>query len=154
MDAKARKQGEFIQGHGHGHMNGDSFKEINGISKDDMSSLTIKDELTSPDDVKIVGGRQDGSVEDDSSVKQTCNGMLEDTSELYTNSKSAIRASFGHQDRPHPATRPTVEGVKSIDTRKERMSKHIMIIRMRIRFSKTEVAWDKVKVVAFAHFTV
>ena len=119
MDAKARKQGELIQGHGHSHMNGDNFKEINGISKDDMSSLTIKDELTSPDDVKIVGGRQDGSVEDDSSVKQTCNGMLEDTSELYTNSKSAIRASFGHQDRPHPATRPTVEGVKSIDTRKE-----------------------------------
>ena len=43
--------------------------------------------------------------------------MLEDTSELYTTSQSAIRASFGHQDRPHPATRPTVEGVKSLSTR-------------------------------------
>ena len=62
--------------------------------------------------------------------------MLDDRSELYTTSQSAIRASFGHQvvgielscqnifsnppnilrrqDRPHPATRPTVDTVEGV----------------------------------------
>ena len=50
-------------------------------------------------------------------LRKTCVGMLEDTSELYSTSQSAIRASFGHQDRPHPDTRPTVDRVRSLSTR-------------------------------------
>ena len=71
MDAKARKQGEIIQGHGHSH--GD-YLEKNGGVKEDISSLTIKEDFASPDfngdEVKIVGGRHDGSQQqDDSNIR-------------------------------------------------------------------------------------
>ena len=38
-----------------------------------------------------------------------------DRSAIYNTSQPAIRASFGHQDRPHPAGRPTVEKVRSLN---------------------------------------
>ena len=34
---------------------------------------------------------------------------------IYQQSQSAIRASFGHIDRPHPQGRPTVENVKILE---------------------------------------
>ena len=34
---------------------------------------------------------------------------------IYQHTQSAIRASFGHIDRPHPQGRPTVEDVKSLE---------------------------------------
>merc|ERR1712098_622303 len=45
-----------------------------------------------------------------------CVGNIQDKSTLYSNSKTAIRASFGHQDKPHPVTRPTVEDVRNLET--------------------------------------
>ena len=93
MDAKARKQGEVISNHGHSHTNGD----------------TNHDESpTSPEEVKFIGGLEEPER------SKTCNAVLQDVTEVYSNSQSAIRASFGHQDRPHPVTRPTVENVKSL----------------------------------------
>merc|ERR1719339_316484 len=91
----------------------------NGDCEDD-SSLQ-RSVLLSPDSqeeelkVKVLNGN--GEFEDDDDRRKTCNGMLEDKTELYSTSKTAIRASFGHQDRPHPMTRPTVEGVRSLSTK-------------------------------------
>ena len=121
MDAKARKQGEtVIPGHSH-VLNGDAsvltssvLLTSTGDCEDDASLqrsvlLTPEDEVR----VKVVNGE----LGDDEDNRKTCNGMLEDKTELYSTSKTAIRASFGHQDRPHPVTRPTVEGVRSLSTK-------------------------------------
>ena len=93
MDAKARKQGENISGHGHSHSNGNTHRE---------------ETPPSPEEVKFIGGPEERER------SRTCNAGLQDVTEVYSNSQSAIRASFGHQDRPHPVTRPTVENVKSL----------------------------------------
>ena len=67
---------------------------------DDDSSLQ-RSVLLSPDSqeeelkVKVLNGN--GEVGDDDDRRKTCNGMLEDKTELYSTSKTAIRASFGHQ---------------------------------------------------------
>ena len=115
MDAKARKQGEVLHGHGHSH-HGD-YQQKSALMTDDASTITSGDGDTI-DNVKIVGNGDHNHHDDyNEDVRRTCNGMLEDTSELYSTSQSAIRASFGHQDRPHPASRPTVEGVRSLSTR-------------------------------------
>ena len=107
MDAKARKQGETIHGHSHGQpLSGDGsvmtssvLLTSNGDCEDD-SSLQ-RSVLLSPDSqeeevkVKVLNGN--GEFEDDDDRRKTCNGMLEDKTELYSTSKTAIRASFGHQ---------------------------------------------------------
>ena len=110
MDAKARKQGETIHGHSHGQplssdgsvMTSSVLLTSNGDCDDD-SSLQ-RSVLLSPDSqeeelkVKVLNGN--GEVGDDDDRRKTCNGMLEDKTELYSTSKTAIRASFGHQVIP------------------------------------------------------
>jgi len=104
MDAKARAQGEMIPGHSHS----------NGARKREES-------LTNHELVMFVGV-QEGEAEkaekeETEKVEErtrTCSGVLQDVTEVYSTSQSAIRASFGHQDRPHPASRPTVENVRSL----------------------------------------
>jgi len=96
MDAKARRQGE-VMGNGHHH----------GILDDDHEKKSLKTEASVTSDLTNV-------------VELSNNGCMsigQDTSTLYNNSQSAIRASFGHQDKPHPVTRPTVEGVRNLESR-------------------------------------
>ena len=106
MDAKARKQGETLYGHGHSH---------NGIGASDPekrmlqcdNSISSLDTVTSPlTDSSLMEKEEQGN----------CVVGIQDKSTLYSNSKSAIRASFGHQDKPHPVTRPTVEDVRNLET--------------------------------------
>ena len=101
MDAKARKQGEVVNGHGHSHTS------HNGARKYEESLASI----TGLEQEKFVVVQQEEGEEEEGG---TCGGMLQDATEVYSNSQSAIRASFGHQARPHPATRPTVENVRSL----------------------------------------
>ena len=106
MDAKARKQGEVVNGHGHSH------NSHNGTKKYDESLAS----MTGPEQEKFVVVQQHEEEEEEGKKdrSRSCGGMLQDATEVYSNSQSAIRASFGHQDRPHPATRPTVENVRSL----------------------------------------
>merc|ERR1719369_2282789 len=107
MDAKARKQGETIHGHGHSH-NGimaSSDPEKRMLQCD--NSISSLDTVTSP---------LTGDTLMEKEEQGNCVGGIQDKSTLYSNSKSAIRASFGHQDKPHPVTRPTVKDVKSLET--------------------------------------
>ena len=109
MDAKARKQGEVVTGHGHSHSHCNNSQ--NGTSKYEESLASI----TGAEQEKFVAVQEEekGGLEGEERSR-TCGGMLQDATEVYSNSQSAIRASFGHQDRPHPATRPTVENVRSL----------------------------------------
>ena len=105
MDAKARKQGEAILGHSHGQpLGGDGSVMTSSVlltshgDCEDDSSLQ-RSVLLSPDSqegelrVKMINGE----VGEEDESRKTCNGMLEDKTELYSTSKTAIRASFGHQ---------------------------------------------------------
>ena len=107
MDAKARKQGEAILGHSHSQpLGGDGSVMTSSVlltshgDCEDDSSLQ-RSVLLSPDSqegevrVKVLNGN--GEVGDEDESRKTCNGMLEDKTELYSTSKTAIRASFGHQ---------------------------------------------------------
>ena len=107
MDAKARKQGEVILGHSHSQpLGGDGSVMTSSVlltshgDCEDDSSLQ-RSVLLSPDSqegevrVKVLNGN--GEVGDEDESRKTCNGMLEDKTELYSTSKTAIRASFGHQ---------------------------------------------------------
>lgn len=107
MDSKARKQGEVISGHGHSH-NG-----VKSSSDPEKRMLQCDNSLTSLDTVASPLTDCPESTEEEHS---NCVGSIQDKSILYSNSQSAIRASFGHQDKPHPVTRPTVEGVRSLET--------------------------------------
>ena len=112
MDAKARKQGEVILGHSHSQplagdgsvMTSSVLLTSHGDCEDD-SSLQ-RSVLLSPDSqegevrVKVLNGN--GEVGDEDESRKTCNGMLEDKTELYSTSKTAIRASFGHQVHSNP----------------------------------------------------
>jgi len=109
MDAKARKQGETIPGHSHSHNGVPGSADLEKRMLHD-SSVTSLDTVTSPL-VNCV------PIKDtDSAGQNNCVGNIQDKSALYSDSKSAIRSSFGHQDKPHPVTRPTVEGVRSLET--------------------------------------
>ena len=105
MDAKARKQGEIVTGQGHSH----SHNSQNGARKYEESLASI----SGPEQEKFVV-QEEEQKQEEQERSRTCGGMLQDATEVYSNSQSAIRASFGHQDRPHPATRPTVENVRSL----------------------------------------
>lgn len=107
MDAKARKQGEIISGHGHSHNGAPNSSDPEKRILQCENSLTSLDTVTSPLTECPV------SLEEE---HNSCVGSIQDKSILYSNSQSAIRASFGHQDKPHPVTRPTVEGVRSLET--------------------------------------
>jgi len=108
MDAKARKQGETVTGHSHSHSH-----PTNGLtSSSDLEKTTLQcdNSVTSLDSHSVTSPLvecQCPTVDKD---------QEQDKSVLYSNSQSAIRSSFGHQDKPHPVTRPTVEGVKSLET--------------------------------------
>ena len=112
MDAKARKQGEVILGHSHSQpLGGDGSVMTSSVlltshgDCEDDSSLQ-RSVLLSPDSqegevrVKVLNGN--GEVGDEDESRKTCNGMLEDKTELYSTSKTAIRASFGHQVYSNP----------------------------------------------------
>ena len=111
MDSKARKQGEVVNGHGHSH----SHNSQNGTRKYEES---LASSTTVPEQEKFVvvqeEEEEEGTGREVDERTRSCGGMLQDATEVYSNSQSAIRASFGHQDRPHPATRPTVENVRSL----------------------------------------
>ena len=106
MDAKARRQGENLVSHSHSHalppqQEESSEKQMPGM-KEEEGRLVVGEEsvttLASPLEEREGCLRQDPSL-------------------LYSDSGSAIRASFGHQDKPHPAFRPTVEKVQALEAR-------------------------------------
>jgi zinc transporter 14 len=112
MDAKARRQGESIPGHGHSHNNQNGVKASSDHERRLLQcdhSLSSLETVTSP----LTDSHFSPEKEEEQS---NCVGSIQDKSILYSNSKSAIRASFGHQDKPHPVTRPTVEDVRSLET--------------------------------------
>jgi len=107
MDSKARKQGELVTGHEHSH---------NGDFEPERKLLQADNSVTSVDTVTTPLTESSSFSEEDKVINGKCVAVLADRSELYSKSQSAIRASFGHQDKPHPVTRPTVENVKSLET--------------------------------------
>lgn len=105
MDAKARKQGETMHGHTHNGIGTMADSEKRMLQCD--NSISSLDTVTSPlTECTLEEKEEQGH----------CVGNIQDKSTLYSNSKSAIRASFGHQDKPHPVTRPTVEDVRNLET--------------------------------------
>jgi len=90
MDAKARRQGEE-PGRGHGH----------GVAEGEKAAMVAEESVTSLATVAAEGAQEEGC-------------LSQDPGQLYTDSRAAIRASFGHQDKPHPAGRPTVDTVHSL----------------------------------------
>ena len=102
MDAKARRQGENLVSHGHSHTLPPQ-EEI--IEKQSPRDLTENGRL-------MVGEESVTSLV--SPLEESDGCLRQDPSLLYSDSGSAIRASFGHQDKPHPAFRPTVEKVQAL----------------------------------------
>lgn len=100
MDAKARRQGEEIVGHGHSHAV--TVGEVDSEKKPMIAEESVTTLAT-------IGSPQ----EDTEELKDGC--MSQNPSRLYSDSQSAIRSSFGHQDKPHPTFRPTVEKVQAIE---------------------------------------
>jgi len=106
MDAKARRQGEEIIGHGHGHGRGHG-DAITGVEIDSEKKPMITEESVTTL-ATIVSPHEDMERLDDGCMRQN-------PSRLYSDTQSAIRSSFGHQDKPHPTNRPTVEKVQAIE---------------------------------------
>jgi len=104
MDAKARRQGENLVSHSHSHAippRQEESLEKPGM-KEEEGRLVVEEE----------------SVTTLASPLEEREGCLrQDPSMLYSDSGSAIRSSFGHQDKPHPAFRPTVEKVQALEAR-------------------------------------
>ena len=107
MDAKARRQGENLVSHSHNH----SLPAQREASLEKQSA-----EIKEEEEGRLVAGEE--SVTTLASPLEEREGCLrQDPSKLYSDSGSAIRASFGHQDKPHPAFRPTVEKVQALEAR-------------------------------------
>ena len=107
MDAKARRQGENLVSHSHNH----SLPAQREASLEKQSA-----EIKEEEEGRMVAGEE--SVTTLASPLEEREGCLrQDPSKLYSDSGSAIRASFGHQDKPHPAFRPTVEKVQALEAR-------------------------------------
>jgi len=110
MDAKARRKGELcVPGHSHKAANG--FTSLKADEKQHLETDSSVQSCLSSLETETVESplvsRENREVDSSSYV---------DTKEIYENSQSAIKASFGHQHKPHPVTRPTVEGVKSLES--------------------------------------
>ena len=107
MDAKARRQGESLVSHSHSHaippqQREESLEKQSSGLKEEEGKLVVEEE----------------SVTTLASPLEESEGCLrQDPSMLYSDSGSAIRSSFGHQDKPHPAFRPTVEKVQALEAR-------------------------------------
>lgn len=100
MDAKARRQGEDIIAHGHNHVAEEvDYEKKPMIGEESVTTLAT---IGSPGD-------------EDRNDKEGDGCISQNPGRLYTDSQSAIRSSFGHQDKPHPTARPTVESVQSIE---------------------------------------
>merc|ERR1712083_561610 len=107
MDAKAKRQGENLVSHSHNH----SLPAQREASLEKQSA-----EIKEEEEGRLVAGEE--SVTTLASPLEDREGCLrQDPSKLYSDSGSAIRASFGHQDKPHPAFRPTVEKVQALEAR-------------------------------------
>ena len=94
MDAKARRRGEEIGRHGHGH----GAAPTGGDGELEKTLMNGVESLTSLATVEKEEEGVEGEVEVEGCLSQ-------DPGRLYTDSRSAIRASFGHQDKPHPNSR-------------------------------------------------
>jgi zinc transporter 14 len=101
MDAKARREGEEMPGHGHSH-----------AAVPAAGQAGLEKQLIGPEESVT----SLASTEEQQEPEEGCLGQ--DPGRLYTDSRSAIRASFGHQDKPHPNTRPTVEKVQALEARR------------------------------------
>merc|ERR1712083_1223683 len=107
MDAKAKRQGENLVSHSHNH----SLPAQREASLEKQSA-----EIKEEEEGRLVAGEE--SVTTLASPLEDREGCLrQDPSMLYSDSGSAIRSSFGHQDKPHPAFRPTVEKVQALEAR-------------------------------------
>jgi len=106
MDAKARRQGENLVFHSHSH----------ALPPQREETLEKQMPVMKEEEGRLVVGEE--SVTTLASPLEEREGCLrQDPSLLYSDSGSAIRSSFGHQDKPHPAFRPTVEKVQALDAR-------------------------------------
>jgi len=106
MDAKARRQGENLVSHGHSHalppQREESLeKQLPGVKEEEGRLVVGEDSVT--------------TLASPLEEREGC--LRQDPSMLYSDSGSAIRSSFGHQDKPHPAFRPTVEKVQALEAR-------------------------------------
>jgi len=130
MDAKARKKGEHGLEHKHSHHHdfGQPLRVSNGciiLEKDGEKQIRSPDSLTTVQSPLM----ETGDLEERGDKNANC----VDAEEIYQNSQSAIKASFGHQNRPHPVTRPTVEGVRSLES-KTSSSGHVQTVAWMIIF--------------------
>jgi len=100
MDSKARRQGTLDFGHTHSHQQ--------QTEQEDQVKLSLIQVRVEGDFEKTIGSNGAKSNKDFEAVE------CEENQEIYNQSRQAIRASFGHVDKPHPNSRPTVEGVKSL----------------------------------------
>lgn len=140
MDAKARREGEkILAGHGHSHANGNG--RISQAEEELLVKVVRSDTTSSlVGQAKGCGGCQlrDTDAELGKSVefkqimeevphrKRCCSETITDQEKsaieqsvkknlVYEQSILAVKASFGHIDKPHPETRPTVESVKKLE---------------------------------------
>merc|ERR1719334_1281381 len=108
MDLKARRQGETILSHSHSHNHHHNGRSDANASDDLEKRPMVAEESLSSMVTAVSPIEEEGREE----------GCLnQHSANLYTDSQSAIRASFGHQDKPHPNSRPTVEKVQALEAR-------------------------------------
>merc|ERR1719334_1732707 len=108
MDLKARRQGETILSHSHSHNHHHNGRSDANASDDLEKRPMVAEESLSSMVTAVSPIEEEGREE----------GCLnQHPANLYTDSQSAIRASFGHQDKPHPNSRPTVEKVQALEAR-------------------------------------
>jgi len=94
MEYKSR-----LQGHSH------------PVQPQELLKLTVD-----PTDKLETNGTKCGKPENDATpgLQAECGMSAQDSQDLYKQSRPAIRASFGHMDKPHPISRPTVDSVKNL----------------------------------------
>ncbi|XP_023338022.1 zinc transporter ZIP14 [Eurytemora carolleeae] len=104
MDARSRRQGIPFN-HSHTHTNIKPTEE-----QESLVQLKVDTNLQKPDQEV----RRLELEPSEQGRKRESSLSAQDSKELYQQSRQAIRASFGHMDKPHPNNRPTVDSVKNI----------------------------------------
>lgn len=101
MEYKSRKQGiSFSTTHNHHNNVLEDTPEVLGLTTDESRHNMIQEE--SEEEIGMAAGG--------------CAGVTIPKGEVYEHSKAAMRASFGHMERPdHPDSRPTVTTIKNLE---------------------------------------
>ncbi|TRY75774.1 hypothetical protein TCAL_13876 [Tigriopus californicus] len=121
MEYKSRKDGYRCHSHKHDvqelRVNGGTNSTLETDQEDTMPhGESMEPILRKSSQVVVIESTYEPAVSREGEILEptVCNNLRSTNRELYNDSQQAIRASFGHMDRPASNNRPTVGDVKSL----------------------------------------